>query len=401
MYITIGICIFVVVTVIVYCYRIVCRYRKTIAALQYKLDSVQTELHSVQSNSDAVQADLKMEREKMLAHLKLSKRGFANYSPQRKEILSNELFIQYINSISNKRCSYSESVFDIPEFSEILDFLDDRQCRAEKKLETKAIQIEKNGRILVANCIIFHDKSFEITIDDITQKEEQASLKRQLTQNISHELKTPVASIQGYMETLLSNPDIEQEKKDFYIKRCYTQAQRLTNLLQDISTISKLDEAPEMYVGEDVDIAVIIDNVIKDLSLIIEERQFTVHKEMPNSLMIKGNTTLIYSIFRNLMDNALAYAGENILVNICCYRQDKDFYYFSFSDDGVGVEDEHLNRLFDRFYRVDKGRSRKAGGTGLGLSIVKNAVSFHNGRITAKNRDGGGMEFLFTLKKSF
>lgn len=366
---------------------VVCRYRKSIAALQ--------------SNLDAIQSDLKMEREKMLAHLKLSKRGFANYSPQRKEILSNELFIQYINAISNKRCSYSESVFDIPEFGEILDFLDDRQCRAEKKLETKAIQIEKNGRILVASCIIFHDKSFEITIDDITQKEEQASLKRQLTQNISHELKTPVASIQGYMETLICNPDIEQEKRNFYIKRCYTQAQRLTNLLQDISTISKLDEAPEMYVGEDVDISVIIDNVIKDLSLVIEEHHFTVKKETPDTLMIKGNTTLIYSIFRNLMDNALAYAGENATVNIHCYRQDKEFYYFSFSDNGTGVDDEHLNRLFDRFYRVDKGRSRKAGGTGLGLSIVKNAVSFHNGRISAKNREGGGLEFLFTIKKYF
>ncbi len=401
MEIAVYILIFAVVAVLISCYMVVCRYRKSIAALQFELERAQTELHSVQSNLDAVQADLRMEREKMFAHLKLSKRGFANYSPQRKEILSNELFIQYINSISNKRCSYSEAVFDIPEFGEILDFLDDLQCRAEKKLETKTIQISKNNRILFVTCIIFYDKSFEITIDDITQKEEQALLKRQLTQNISHELKTPVASIQGYMETLLSNPDIEQDKKDFYIKRCYTQAQRLTNLLQDISTINKLDEAPDMYVGEDVDIAVIIDGVIKDLSLTIEEHNFTIHKEVPESLMIKGNTTLIYSIFRNLMDNTLAYAGENITINICCYRQDNEFYYFSFSDNGVGVEEEHLNRLFDRFYRVDKGRSRKAGGTGLGLSIVKNAVLFHNGRITAKNRDGGGMEFLFTLKKSF
>ncbi|MCQ2368904.1 MAG: HAMP domain-containing histidine kinase [Paludibacteraceae bacterium] len=387
MEIAVCICILTAVAVIVYCYMVVCRYRKSIAALQSNLDTVQT--------------DLRMEREKMLAHLKVSKRGFANYSPQRKEILSNELFIQYINYISNKRCSYSEAVFDIPEFGDILDFLDDRQCRAEKKLETKTIHISKNNKILYVNCIIFHDKSFEITIDDITQKEEQAQLKKQLTQNISHELKTPVASIQGYMETLLCNPDIDQEKKDFYIKRCYTQAQRLTNLLYDISTINKLDEAPEMYVGEDVDISIVIDNVIKDLSLVIEEQHFTIKKEIPDTLMIRGNISLIYSIFRNLMDNALAYAGKNITINICCYRQDKDFYYFSFADNGVGVEEEHLNRLFDRFYRVDKGRSRKVGGTGLGLSIVKNAVSFHNGRISAKNREGGGLEFLFTLKKSF
>ncbi|MCQ2350831.1 MAG: HAMP domain-containing histidine kinase [Paludibacteraceae bacterium] len=381
-------------------YFIVCRYRKTIAALQFGLNRAQTNLETTQDELDSALSDLRMEREKMFAHLKVSKRGFATYSPQRKEILSNELFIQYINILSDKKCSYSEDVFDIPELGEIIDFLDDVQRRSEQKLETKSIQTDKNSKIFFISCIIFKDKSFEITIDDITQKEEQAQLKRQLTQNISHELKTPVASIQGYMETLLANPDIDKEKKDFYIKRCYTQAQRLTNLLQDISTINKLDEAPELYVGEELDLSVIIDNVFKDLALIIDEKKFTVIKNIPEKLMITGNATLLYSIFRNLMDNCLAYAGENITVNVNCYRSDNDFLYFSFSDNGTGVDEEHLDRLFDRFYRVDNGRSRKAGGTGLGLSIVKNAVLFHGGRITAKNHQGGGLEFLFTLKKN-
>ena len=99
------------------------------------------------------------------------------------------------------------------------------------------------------------------------------------------------------------------------------------------------------------------------------------------------------------MDNAIAYAGNNIQIHSNCFREDEKFYYFSFADTGVGVSPEHLNRLFERFYRVDKGRSRKLGGTGLGLAIVKNAVILHGGNISAKNSQGGGLEFVFTLAK--
>jgi len=348
---------------------------------------------------DHTQKALNMEREKLMSHLKLSKRGLAIFSPQRKEILSNELFIQYINLISDKQRRYPESVFDISQFGDITEFLDDRQRNDTNIFETKSIQIHKNDSIISIHCIIFPDKSFEITIDDITQQEEQALLKRQLTQNISHELKTPISSIQGFMETLLNNPDMEEDKKTFYIERCYNQAIRLSYLLQDISMLNKLDEASNIFAKDDLDLHNIIDSVVQDVALELEEKNFNVHVDVASPLPIKGNQSLLYSVFRNLLDNSLHYAGSDINIEISCYRSDKEFYYLSFADNGVGIEETHLNRIFDRFYRVDKGRSRKLGGTGLGLAIVKNAIHFHQGRISAKNRQGGGLEFLFTLRK--
>ena len=238
-----------------------------------------------------------------------------------------------------------------------------------------------------------------MSINDVTQEEEQVNLKRQLTQNIAHELKTPVSSIQGYLETIVNNENIPREKVNVFLERCYAQSNRLSRLLRDISVLTRMDEAANMIDMERMDISVLVGNIINEVSLELDEKHITVVNSLKKSIQVKGNYSLIYSIFRNLMDNAIAYAGTNIQININCFREDESYYYFSFADTGVGVSPEHLNRLFERFYRVDKGRSRKLGGTGLGLAIVKNAVIIHGGIISAKNNQGGGLEFVFTLAK--
>ena len=120
---------------------------------------------------------------------------------------------------------------------------------------------------------------------------------------------------------------------------------------------------------------------------------------LTGDLTVFGNQALLYSVFRNLFDNVIMHGGPNLSIRVENYMEDKEFHYFSFSDTGAGVPEEDLPRLFERFYRVDKGRDRKAGGTGLGLAIVKNAIMFHKGDISVKNRVGGGLEFLFTLSK--
>ena len=224
-------------------------------------------------------------------------------------------------------------------------------------------------------------------------------MKRQLTQNIAHELKTPVSSIQGYLETLLYNDNIEASKQKFFLERCYSQSLRLTDLLQDISVLNRLEEASGMFEITDVNINKMIEEIEKECAQKIESKGITTKVILPENAMIHGNYSLLYSIFRNLYDNAIAYAGDGIKIKLNCYKEDDSYYYFSFADNGTGIPEEHLNRIFERFYRVDKGRSRKIGGTGLGLSIVKNAVLFHKGQISAKSTLGKGTTFLFTLKK--
>ena len=342
---------------------------------------------------------LYIEREKLISHLQTSHEGLGVFTKERKEILVNSLFTQYINNISDRNLSSTDEIFTIPELKPIIEFLNKNEGNYSKEEKRTALHLNKNARTFTIECIIFQDVSFEISINDITQEEEQARLKRQLTQNIAHELKTPVSSIQGYLETILSNPNIPKDTVKTFLERSYAQSNRLTTLLRDISVLTRMDEAPEMMEREAVNLSLVVENIINEVNLGLEEKHIKVINLMPQALMINGNHSLLYSIFRNLMDNAIAYAGTNIHITINCFREDDTFYYFSFSDSGIGVEEEHLTRLFERFYRVDKGRSRKLGGTGLGLAIVKNAVLFHGGTIFAKNAPNGGLEFVFTLQK--
>lgn len=342
---------------------------------------------------------LYIEREKLISHLQTSHEGLGVFTKERQEILVNNLFTQYINNISDRNLRSTNEIFDIPELQPIIEFLNRNEGYFSKEEKRYAMHLNKNARSFTLECIIFQDMSFEISINDITQEEEQARLKRQLTQNIAHELKTPVSSIQGYLETIISNPNIPQENVRVFLERSYAQSNRLTLLLRDISVLTRMDEAPELVEKEQVNLSKIVENILNEVALGLEEKHITVVNKLPSEVILTGSSSLLYSIFRNLTDNAIAYAGNDIQITINCFREDEKFYYFSFSDTGVGVPEEHLNRLFERFYRVDKGRSRKLGGTGLGLAIVKNAVLFHGGTIFAKNMPKGGLEFVFTLKK--
>ena len=221
-----------------------------------------------------------------------------------------------------------------------------------------------------------------------------------MTNNIAHELRTPVSSIRGYIETLLEQPHITPDKQHFFLERTHSQIVRLSDLIRDIALITKTEEASELFDKEQVNVHNTLQEVINDLHSPIVAHGINVKNEINPQTVIEGNKTLVYAIFRNLIENSINYAGDNISIGVNNYMEDKEFYYFSYYDTGQGIEENHLNRIFERFYRVCEGRSRQNGGSGLGLSIVKNAVLFHKGDISAKNKKDGGLEFLFSLKKT-
>ncbi len=362
--------------------------------------------HNLQKTYEALRQAreaLAIEEEKLLAHIYSSREGIAIFTHNKQMIVSNNLFIQYINHITDNTIDDNlTDIFIEPLLQEITQHVTrpyDRYSNDDSAL-IKQIRLFKNGRTFIVRGILFNDNSFEISIFDNSEREQEDLLKRQLTQNIAHELKTPVSSIRGYLETILYN-NIDPQRQQLFLERSYSQAKRLSDLLNDISMLNRLDESSDLFDKEELNLSSLIAHTIEESSMAIDAKSMhiTTIGITPN-MHIKGNNSLLYSIFRNLIDNAIAYAGVGCTITINCYHNDDNHYYFSFADNGVGVEEAHLHRLFERFYRVDKGRSRKLGGTGLGLAIVKNAVLFHGGEIMAKNAQGGGLDILFTLRKA-
>lgn len=225
--------------------------------------------------------------------------------------------------------------------------------------------------------------------------EEKMQIKRQLTNNLNHELKTPIGIIKGYIETILSDTQMPQDTIRSFLSKAFQHVQRLTVLLNDISTLTRLDEGHNLIPLQDVnfhDLIFSIDNDIKT----IPGNNLTFKYDIPIDCHVSANYNLLNDVILNLVRNAIAYSSGTEM-GIYLVESTPQFHTFTFYDNGIGVPNEHIPHLFDRFYRIDTGRSRKAGGTGLGLPIVKNTITTHGGEITVRNRPQGGLEFTFTL----
>ena len=242
------------------------------------------------------------------------------------------------------------------------------------------------------------DEANRLRLEASEAERRNRQLKQEMTSNIAHELKTPVSSIRGYLEILLSDKPVDDERRRYFLDRCFRQTLRLSDLIQDVSIINKLEESADLFPRTEVDATEVAKEAIGDLADKAAAAGITIQNNLP-AMPLGGNHELLYCIFRNLVENSIAYAGSNINIVLETYKESPDHYFIHYYDTGKGVADEYLSRLFDRFVRIDEGRSRQNGGTGLGLSIVKHSVLFHGGEIYAKNRESGGLEFYFSLKK--
>ena len=370
---------------------------------QNELGEIGTQIVKIYNKLHKAKDDAALEKDRLFNHMNILNEGISFFKPNKEKMLANSHFIQYISIISNTSTISAEHIFDIPEFKKINNFLNQNLMKEVEFQPNELPQIEytfnKNEQYFKVLCIVFADKSFEILITDVTRPEKRRLLKQQLTSNIAHELKTPLASIKGYIETLMNNPGISEEKKKYFIERAFAQAERLNLLLNDISLLNNIEDAGELFEIKQVNVRNIVTDVIENLETRLSEKNIKCKLNVDANVIVNGNDSLLSSVFQNLIENTINYAGRDISIEIKNYLEDKKFYYFSYSDSGVGIPEEHLHRIFERFYRIDSGRTREMGGTGLGLSIVKNAILLHKGKISARNLKEGGIEFLFTLSK--
>ncbi len=277
--------------------------------------------------------------------------------------------------------------------------------RGEEIYDTEAFPNDEMGKI-ARNIVLLYSRLQRTMADRdlktriaLRDEQEKATLKKNLTNNINHELKTPISAISLELETLMNNKDrITEQQRDMLISRCKANSERLLRMVQDILTLNRLDDGGDAIQTELLSLTEIVEEVVDNMAVKAEDAGIKFDIRLPDVMMMKGNAPFLESIFANLINNSIAYSGADT-ISIFLQEEDENSYRIIICDNGSGIPEEHLTLIFDRFYRIDKGRSREKGGTGIGLAIVKSAAKFHKGDITARNLPSGGLEFTLTLAK--
>lgn len=231
-------------------------------------------------------------------------------------------------------------------------------------------------------------------LEELKKAEE---VRKEFSANVSHELKTPLMSISGYAE-IMKNNMVPPDKVPDFAGRIYEEASRLTNLVQDIIEISKLDEGISMPF-ELVDVSELAEEIGTTLLVEAEKRKIKLSVEAEKQTIVNGVRHILYEMMYNVADNAIKYNHEGGYVKVKV-KKNQNQVQISIEDNGIGIKKEEQERIFERFYRVDKSHSKKTGGTGLGLSIVKHGAILHDARIEIDSEPERGTKIILILKKA-
>lgn len=236
---------------------------------------------------------------------------------------------------------------------------------------------------------------------ELEELERLATYRRRFIGDVSHELKTPIFNVQGFIHTLLDGALYDSNVNLQYLQRAAKNIERLQMIVEDLETINKLEAGQMILDLQEFDLHDLTDEVYADLEMRAHERNIRLtYKEGANQrFRIRADKESIRQVLMNLVHNSIKYGKEGGLTKISFYDMET-YVLVEISDNGIGITPEHLSHVFDRFYRVDKHRSREAGGTGLGLSIVKHIIEAHKQTINVRSSVGQGSTFGFTLEKA-
>jgi two-component system phosphate regulon sensor histidine kinase PhoR len=246
----------------------------------------------------------------------------------------------------------------------------------------------QEGGIIGGAIAVFHD---------ITRLKELERVRQDFVANVSHQLRTPLTTIKGYAETLLEGA-LKEEVAYSFVHIIQRNADRLTKIVEDLLMLSKIDSKEAQLKKEAIRIEEVIHDVLDDVKESAERKKIDIFQsEISPPLSVKADRSSLEQVLINLFDNAIKYSHEGGRIIISVIEKEQNEIQFSIRDNGIGIPKEDLPRIFERFYRVDKGRAQELGGTGLGLSIVKHIVQAHGGRVWVESRWGEGSTFYFTL----
>ena len=234
---------------------------------------------------------------------------------------------------------------------------------------------------------------------EITELREREQFRREFIGNLSHELKTPIFNIQGYILTLLEggleDPNVNRD----FLERAARGTDRLNKIVEDLDMIAKLESGVMEMAMEPTDLAELVRDELADAARHATEKGIVLRSEITDPLMVQCDPGRMAQVFLNLLNNSISYGRPGGSVTVRAYTVEGGQVLVEVSDNGIGIAPEHLSRLFERFYRVGKSRARNEGGSGLGLAIVKHIIDAHGQSITVRSTEGEGTVFAFTLKR--
>ncbi len=317
-----------------------------------------------------------------------------------KVLLVNESMRRVFNLPLEVRGRPLAELFRIPELLALPDRLKTERTISDIELQlpgenapcfdvTGAVVVDTEGAV----------QSYLLLLHDITRLKQLENLRQEFVANVSHELRTPLSLIKGFTETLLEGAKDNPEVATSFLQKIDKHADRLIYLIEDLLTISRLESGCVALNCQELAFDKIVQRVFDDLHSRAEEKNVALQSSVAQLSMVWGDADRLQQVLFNLVENAVKYGHEKGQVNVALNYLKNGDAQVSVSDDGPGIPADSVERIFERFYRVDRARSRETGGTGLGLSIVKHIIQAHGGQVTVKSEVNKGTIFTFVLPK--